>query len=78
MVTSRLTVTLSESDINFLKNYAKKNKISVSQLVNRWIKSLKIKPKPAIHPDIKRFTAIIPPDVDADEVYAQYVMEKHR
>jgi hypothetical protein len=34
--------------------------------------------EPALHPDIKKFTGIIPPDVDAKEVYAEYVLEKHK
>jgi hypothetical protein len=77
MATSRLTVTLPESEINFIKKYAKKNKISVSELLVRWIKNLKTKPTPKLHPDIKKFTGIIAPDINAEESYAEYVMDKH-
>ena len=80
MPTSRLTISLPESEIDYIKTYAKKNRISVSQLVDRWIKSLKAAPKEktALHPDIKKFTGIIPRSIEADEVYADYVMDKHQ
>ncbi len=77
MSTSQLSVKLPESQIDFLKDYAKQNHVSVSQLVERWIQSLKSKPKPEIHPDIKKYTGIIPPDINAKEAYAEYIMKKH-
>jgi hypothetical protein len=76
MPTSRLSVTLPESEINFLKQYAKKEKTTISRLIDRWIKSLKTKTD--IHPDIKKFTGIIPADVDVDKAITDYVMEKHK
>jgi hypothetical protein len=78
MTTSRLTVSLPKSEIEFLKKYAKMNKISVSNLIDRWIKILKAKSKTAIHPDIEKFTGIIPADIDVDQAITEYIMEKHR
>jgi hypothetical protein len=76
MPTSRLSVTLPESEIDFLKQYAKKEKTTIPGLIDRWIKSLKNKAD--IHPDIKKFTGIIPADVDVDKAITDYVMEKHK
>ena len=76
MSTSRLSVTLPESEIDFLKQYAKKEKTTIPRLIDRWIKSLK--PKTDIHPDIKKFTGIIPPDADVEKSISDYVMEKHK
>ncbi|MCK4762575.1 MAG: hypothetical protein KAW12_10300 [Candidatus Aminicenantes bacterium] len=78
MPTTRFTINLPETEVDFLKKYAKKNRTTVAELVNRWIKGLKPKPKPAIHPEIERFTGIIPPDADVDKAISDYVMGKHR
>jgi len=80
MTTSRLTVNLPKSEIDFLKNYARTNKISVSNLIDRWIKILKSKSKlkSPIHPDIEKFTGIIPADIDVDKAITEYIMTKHR
>ena len=78
MTTSRLTLSLPKSQIDFLKKYARMNKISVSNLIGRWIKSLKAESKPTIHPDIEKFTGIIPADIDVDKAITGYIMAKHR
>jgi hypothetical protein len=78
MTTSRLTVSLPKSEIDFLKKYARMNKISVSNLIDRWIKILKAKSKPTIHPDIEKFTGIIPADIYVDKAITEYIMAKHR
>lgn len=78
MATSRLTVDLPKSDIDFLKTYARKNKTTVSELIDRWIKTLKPNTRPAIHPDIKKFTGIIPQDADIERAITDHIMEKHK
>jgi hypothetical protein len=77
MTTSRLTVRLPKSDIDILKKYARMNRISVSNLIDRWIKILKAKSKTAIHPDIEKFTGIIPADIDVDQAITEFIMEKN-
>jgi hypothetical protein len=78
MTTTRLTINLPKSEIDFLKKYARMNNISVSNLIDRWIKILKAKSTPAIHPDIEKFTGIIPADIDVDKAITEYIMTKHR
>ena len=78
MPTSRLTIDLPKSEIDFLEKYAKRNKTTVIELINRWIKSLETKSKPAIHPEIEKFTGIIPPDADVDKAISDYIMQKHK
>jgi hypothetical protein len=65
MPTSRLTVTLPESEIAFLKQYAKRERTTISGLIDKWIRGLKTRAD--IHPDIKKFTGIIPGDVDVEK-----------
>ncbi|MCP4215124.1 MAG: hypothetical protein GY765_10725, partial [bacterium] len=56
MATSRLTLDLPVSEIDFLKEYARRNKTTISTLVDGWIKGLQ--EKSVIHPDIKKFTGL--------------------
>lgn len=76
MHVSRLAVDLPATEIDFLNRYAKRHKTTVSNLVDRWIKSLK--PKPTIHPDIKKLTGILPGEIDFDKAITNYIMEKHK
>lgn len=73
---SRLTVDLPSNEIDFLNRYAKRHKTTVPNLVDRWIKSLKS--KPAIHPDIKKLTGILPKEIDFEKAITNYIMEKHK
>ncbi len=78
MTTAPLTVNLPKNEIDFLKNYAQKHNLSISQLIDRWVKSLKEKPNIPIHPDIEKLTGIIPSDLDYRAVYYDGMMEKHK
>ena len=78
MPTTRLTIDLPESEMDFLTKYAKKNKTTVKKLIDRWVRSLKAKSKTVIHPEIEKFTGIIPKDIDVDKAIFDYVMEKHK
>ncbi len=66
-----LVIELPDAEIDFLKHYAAHNKTTVTNLISQWINSLKTAPQEAeadIHPEIKRFTGIIPGDVDVNEI----------
>lgn len=76
MGSSRLVLTLPETEINFLKEYAKKEKTTVPKLIDKWIKSLRNQED--IHPEIKKFTGIIPNNVDIEDAVTEYLMEKHK
>jgi Family of unknown function (DUF6364) len=76
MQTSQLTINLPDSKINFLKQYAQKNKKSISELIDQWVKSLQT--TPTIHPDIIKFSGIIPNNIDVDKEITDYLMDKHK
>ncbi len=65
MSKSRLSVNLPESEIEFLKQYAKGKKLTVSELMDKWIKSLKAKTD--VSPEVKQSVVNIPHDVDTQE-----------
>ncbi len=76
MQTSQLTINLPDSELNFLKQYAQKNKKSISELIDQWVKSLQT--KPSIHPDIIKFSGIIPDNIDVNKEITDYLMDKHK
>lgn len=77
MKTAELTIQLPMEEINFLKQYAQRHRITISELVDRYVKELQISQKHDIHPDIRRFSGIIPKDIDAHEMFYEHMMEKH-
>ena len=76
MKTQELTIQLPIDEIKFIKQYAKRHRVTVSELVNRYVNELQ-QQKQDIHPDIQKFSGIIPKDIDAQQIYYQHILEKH-
>ena len=77
MKTQELTIQLPIDEIKFIiKQYAKRHRVTVSELVNRYANELQ-QQKQDIHPDIQKFSGIIPKDIDAQQIYYQHILEKH-
>jgi len=77
MNTDSLTIQLPVNEIEFLRQYAEKHRITISELIDRYAKYLKASQQFQIHPDIAKFTGIIPKNIDVREMFHQYSMEKH-
>ena len=77
MEQTTLTLRLTKSEANFLKNYAKRNKKSVSDLIEQYIYQLKEISNTNIHPDIKKISGIIPDNINVEKIYAEHILEKH-
>ncbi len=78
MTTRKLTIRLPEEEIEFAKNYASKHGITLTELIDRYLKQLRRRPEGGIHPDILRFSGIIPADIDACAEYHEAMEEKHQ
>ena len=39
---------------------------------------LTVRPQARIHPAVERLSGLVPSEVDAEEVYLQHILEKHR
>jgi hypothetical protein len=76
--TTELIVRLSKSEISFIKEYAKKHGVTVSELIDRYIKRLRASQKHPLHPDVEKITGIIPNNIDAEALYHKYMLEKHK
>jgi len=75
---TQLTVDLAESEITFLMEYADKHKITIAELIDQYVKQLRIADRYSYHPDIEKFTGIVRDGIDAKSAYYEHIEEKHR
>ena len=75
---SKLTLRVNEELIKIAKRYASQHGVSVSQLVENYLKSLAIEQNdPLIQaPILQRLTGILPENISSDE-YHQHLDEKY-
>ncbi|MDT8442290.1 MAG: DUF6364 family protein [Desulfuromonadales bacterium] len=78
MSTRKLTIRLPEEEIDFARNYAARHGLTMTQLIDRYLKALQRRPEGRLDPDIVRFSGIIPEDLDARDEYHGGMAEKHR
>ncbi len=78
MPSRKLTIRLPEEDINFAKNYAAQHGITLTELVDAYFKRLRNQQSEELHPDILRFSGIIPESDNNHEEYLSGQEDKHR
>jgi hypothetical protein len=78
METQKLTVRLPVDDIAYLKEYAVKRGITVTEVLHRYLYRLRELEPVDIHPEVSRLTGLVPCDVDAKEAYTVHLEDKHR
>ena len=77
METVKLTVRLPKRDLEFAKQYAQAHRITVTELIDRYLRSLR-GGTGAIHPEVEKISGLIPPEVDVRAAYREHAREKHR
>ena len=77
METVKLTVRLPKKDVDLAKEYAQAHRITVTELIDRFLRSLR-GGTCTIHPEVEKISGLVPATVDAKAEYRQHVLEKHR
>jgi len=77
METVKLTVRLPKNDLDFAKQYARAHRITVTELIDRYLRSLR-GGTGVIHPEVERISGLVPAAVDAKADYRDHALEKHR
>ncbi|MDW7712480.1 MAG: DUF6364 family protein [Deferrisomatales bacterium] len=77
METAKLTVRLPKDELELVKHYARDHGVTVTALIGRYFSRLQTVPPTPIHPDVARFTGLVPPYVDARELHREYLEAKH-
>jgi hypothetical protein len=71
------TVQLSKEDAETLEAYAQEQGLTVDEVLQRFVASLRRRDATDIHPDVREITGLVPSDVDAEEAYGQHQLRKH-
>jgi hypothetical protein len=74
METIKLTVRLPKSHLAFAKEYAQAHRITVTELIDRYLRSLRGR-SGAIHPEVEKISGLM--EVDARAEYREHVRGKH-
>ncbi len=77
METVKLTVRLPKNDLDFAKQYAQAHRITVTELIDRYLRSLR-GGTGTIHPEVEKISGLIPATVDAKADFREHALEKHR
>ena len=78
METTKLTVRLPLSEVQFIKKYAREHGVTVTALIDRYFSRLQSASPHAIHPEVERFTGLIPADADPRQLHRDHLQSKHR
>lgn len=77
MESVKLTVRLPRGDLEFAKRYAAAHRITVTELIDRYLRSLQTGTG-AIHREVEKISGLIPAAVDGRAEYREHVLRKHR
>jgi hypothetical protein len=76
---SKLTVRLPDESLEFVKRYAAHHGLTVTEVLSRYLTRLRDSTSGgSLHPRVKRVSGLVPADVDAEALYHEHAIEKHR
>lgn len=78
MEKTELKIEISRLQAEFLKKYTEQTGISASQLISQYIDQLKLLETIPIHPDVQKYTGIIPDEINMKEYHYLHLLEKHK
>jgi uncharacterized protein DUF6364 len=78
METAKLTVRLPKKDLEFAKKYAQEHRITVTELIDRYLRRLQTEHPAGIHPEVEKISGLVPPDVDAEAMYREDLIKRYR
>lgn len=75
--TVKLTIRLPRQDVEFAKAYAKAHDLSVTEVIDRYLRRMRALQSAEPSPELDFITGLVPSDVDAEIEYRHYLHEKH-
>lgn len=64
--TTKLTIRLPQKDVAYAKGYAKAHGLSVTQVINRYLRRMRALDDATLPPEIHAITGLVPAEVDAE------------
>ncbi|MGB7755249.1 MAG: DUF6364 family protein [Salinisphaera sp.] len=75
--TSQLTIRLPVEDVDFVKRYAKANGLSVTEVIDRYLRRMRLLSSEAPQAALDEITGLLPADMDADAEMRERLSIKH-
>ncbi|ROO24076.1 DUF6364 family protein [Salinisphaera japonica] len=75
--TSKLTIRLPVEDVKFVKRYAKANGLSVTEVIDRYLRRMRLLDSEARPTALDEITGLLPPDMDVDAEMHERRLTKH-
>jgi hypothetical protein len=75
--TTKLTIRLPSEDVAFVKAYARANGLSVTQVIDRYLRRMRTLDDKAPAPELDAIIGLVPADVDARTELHQHRLRKH-
>jgi hypothetical protein len=76
--TGKLTVRLPREDVEFLRRYARENRLTVTQVIDRHLQHMRHLEPARLAPELDAITGLVPADVDTEEIWRDYQKSKHQ
>lgn len=71
------TIHLSDQDAETLKAYAQEHDLTIDEVIQRFVASLRDPDENSIHPEVQAISGLVPSDVEAKEEYGRHQLHKH-
>lgn len=78
LATKKLTVRLPQDDLQFIKRYAKKHNVTVTELVKRYFGQLRQSSDHSIDPRLLAITGLLPKKAGDNQEYYDHLEKKHQ
>ncbi len=75
--TTKLTIRLPKEDVAFAKAYAKAHGLSVTEVIDRYLRRMRALDRQSPVPELEAITGIVPSDVDAEGEFRRHGLDKH-
>jgi hypothetical protein len=77
MDTTKLTIRLPAEDVAFVKGYAKANGLSVTEVIDRYLRRMRALDQQTPHPELDAITGLVPACVDIETEAYRHRQDKH-
>ena len=77
MNTTELTIHLPAEEVAYLKAYAKAHGLSVTQVIDRYLRRMRLLDNHNPLPELDTITGLVPSDVDVEAETIRHLQDKH-
>lgn len=76
--TAKLTIRLPKQDLAFVKDYAQRHGLTVTEIFDRYLRRMRALESHEPRPELDEISGILPSDIDLEKEFRRHQVEKHR